>query len=230
MPYSSSVRFQPWQGKGYRDGIAGKRILVLGESHYHSCDTPGDSCNGLSPEDQDARHLRLTMSEVKYWKDNPHSTPLSTAVPKLFEMTKSEFWERVAFYNYVQTFSSAARVRPSSEAWSDDIAVASFQEVLDALEPDRILVLGKDLWCSLPSDDRLLACRPRAEENLPLLEKIGNRNPVDGVGYWYGCRSGSFALAMPIFHPASWGFRAEEWRPEVQKWISFPNLQGSMAK
>ena len=98
-------------------------------------------------------------------------------------MDKSEFWERVAFYNYVQTFSSAARVRPSPEAWGDHVAVEAFQEVLDVLEPDRILVLGKDLWRSLPSDDGLLVCRPRAEENLPLLEKIGNRNPVDGVGY-----------------------------------------------
>jgi hypothetical protein len=230
MPYSSSVRFQPWQGKRYRTGIAGKRILVLGESHYHSCDTPGDSCNGLSSEEQDARHQRLTMSEVEWWKDHPHSTPLSTAIPKLFEMNKSEFWERVAFYNYVQTFSSAARVRPSTEAWGDDIAVESFQEVLDALEPDRILVLGKDLWRSLPSDEKLLACRPRAEEDLPLLEKIGNHNAVDQIAYWYGSRSGHFALAMPIFHPASWGFRAAEWIPEVHKWMSFPNLQDSTSE
>lgn len=30
------------------------------------------------------------------------------------------------------------------------------------------------------------------------------------------------ALAMPIFHPASWGFRAEEWIPEVRNWLNFP--------
>jgi hypothetical protein len=223
MAYSPTVRFEPWEGKDYREGISRKRILILGESHYHSCNKPGDKCNGLDAEEQDARHRGLTISEVKWWKDNPHSTPLSTAIPKLFGMTKSDLWSDVAFYNYVQTLSSAARIRPSTEAWEDQIAVTAFQEVLDVLEPDRILVLGKDLWKSLPSDEKLLACVPRPEIDFPLLEKIGSRTSVDGVAYWYGCRTGHSALAMPISRPASWGVRVKEWVPQVQTWINFPS-------
>ena len=38
------VHFRPWVGSGYERGIAGRKVLVLGESHY--CARPEDDVPG----------------------------------------------------------------------------------------------------------------------------------------------------------------------------------------
>ncbi len=140
---NSKVSFEPWQGSEYRAGIAGRRVLILGESHWHSCDVDPKCADENARADH---HRSLTFTTVNLWKDHGHSSPVSRLVPRLFGMTKPDFWQHVVFYNYLQTFAGpGARCRPKEEQWTDDSAEAS-QTVLDRFEPDRILVLGKDTW------------------------------------------------------------------------------------
>jgi hypothetical protein len=83
MDIGSDVSFEPWEGKLYRDGIGGFRILILGESHYHSCET-NLACREKDGRDQ--RHRNLTRAVVSEWKDYPSRSPVSSRVPALFEM------------------------------------------------------------------------------------------------------------------------------------------------
>jgi hypothetical protein len=100
----SEIKFEPWVGEEYLSGIDGKRLLVLGESHYHSCEDDPECREGDSDEQRETSHRGLTKRVVGFWKDWPHRSPLSHSIPKLFSLEKPEFWKRVAFYNYLQAF------------------------------------------------------------------------------------------------------------------------------
>jgi hypothetical protein len=220
----SQIAFQPWRDQDrYESGFKGHRILVLGESHYHSCeDDP--ACREETDETvRTAYHSQMTYKVVDWWKDKPHRSPLSYRVPKLFgEDQKEVFWPKVAFYNYVQEFvGPAARVRPSEELWAERRNAQAFQEVLDTLRPDRILVLGKKLWTNLESKSPPLARRPEVEEGLPVSSTLNVRDHVDKGCYWYFTSSDHRALAMPIMHPAAVRFSLDEWITPITDWLSF---------
>lgn len=216
----NSVAFYPWVGSKYAGGINGEKVLILGESHYHDCEK--DEACKASEERRIHHHQQFTEMVVWGWRNNLGRTPVSTAVPKLFEIEKSEFWDHVSFYNYVQTFVPSRDVRPTADAW-DSASAQAFQSVLDFLQPDRVLVLGKENWLFLPSDPLILAHKPEPEPALRLLDKMGNGNAVNGIAYWYFCRSGHRALTMPVFHPAAVGFRVEDWLASIRTWLAFPD-------
>ena len=215
-PRLSKAVFKPWVGASYESGerIEGKKVLILGESLYHDCAKEG--CDST-----EKTHRSLTFSVVKHWKDNPHSSRVSSFIPKLFEIEKCDFWERVVFYNYLQNFAGkSARCKREPGLWDDENSVSAFQQVVDVFEPDRILVLGKDTWSNLPSV-QLPAGPPILENNFALSSKVGDRHQVDSFAYWYLSRSGHRSLTMPIIHPSAGIFRLDDWQPEVKKWLAF---------
>jgi hypothetical protein len=81
----STVEFEPWRGTDYETGINGRRILILGESHYHSCEEE-EGCNDETAKE--AHHRNLTFNVIDQWKNKPHRSPLSYRVPELFQMHK----------------------------------------------------------------------------------------------------------------------------------------------
>lgn len=63
---------------------------------------------------------------------------------------RSVFWNTVAFYNYItEIVGDGPRCRPSSEMWGN--AEKPFEEVIDVLAPNRIVVVGKTLWDNMTS-------------------------------------------------------------------------------
>lgn len=67
------------------------------------------------------------------------------------EADRSAFWNDVAFYNYVQvSVGDSARVRPTAEMFG--AAERPFWRTLRELKPTHMLVLGAELWESLPSE------------------------------------------------------------------------------
>lgn len=214
-----NVQFRPFKGKDYERGINGKKVLILGESHHHNCEKAGDCCNHLTTSKRIERHRRLTCEEVEWWKQNPAKTPLSHALPKLFGLPRYEFWDHVSFYNYVQSFVAAPRRRPNDEQFKE--SAKAFQEVLNHLRPDRILVLGKQCWLSLPGNDDPVSKPPIIERNIMASRRLGLRESNDGFAYWYYCRGKQWALALPIAHPSSFGFRSADYIDSIRKWMSF---------
>ena len=96
----AKISFLPWIGKHYyKTGFAGKRILVLGESHY---------CQNVSDASEDITRLVIMdlfdpTSEHEAYKNT--YTKFAQALLGRGELSfadKELFWNSVAFYNYVR--------------------------------------------------------------------------------------------------------------------------------
>jgi hypothetical protein len=132
--------FQPWVGKAYRaEALSGIRVLILGESHYGS------------PEQQ---RCQFTQDWVASYANGSRNNRFFTTVTKLFlgtpsgvtltAMQRGDFWSKIAFYNYIQSFpGSTARVRPTSALWC--AAERPLLHVLAELAPQVVFVLGRQL-------------------------------------------------------------------------------------
>lgn len=139
----SQILFKPWVGSCYLKHNLGARILILGESHYGD---PGDE------------HENFTIDVVKLWgqeKRLPFFTKISKTVLNygasdfLSDQDRFDFWENVAFYNYVQAIvGEGPRDRPSCAMWEK--SESALQEVIENLAPQVIIVLGKELAENLP--------------------------------------------------------------------------------
>ena len=219
---NSKIVFRPWMVDGPLPTIQDRRVMILGESHYHDCEND-QNCSGLNDAERHARHERLTIDVVGSWREKPHRSPISHRLPKLFGLEdKNTFWQSVIFYNYLQVFAGPkARIRPSEEMWADSQNAEAFQEVSDKLEPDCILVLGKKLWSKLPSQVPPLAYAPEPEYRLPVSGNVNSYHSVERICYWYRSKTGKRALSMPIMHPSAVGFDLTEWTEPVANWLGF---------
>lgn len=140
-----NVNFYPWVGSNYENSMFGIKILILGESHYAEHDDEPDS--------------DWTKHVIKHnAQDNPNAffTKITKAVlglnsgAELSEETRSNFWEHVAFYNYVQGIvGESGRIRPTNEMWKG--AERPFLSVVESLKPDVVIVLGAMLGEWVPT-------------------------------------------------------------------------------
>ena len=131
----------------------GIKILILGESHYAGSD--------------DYPASDWTQHVIKHnAQDNPNAffTKITIAVlglnsaGELSNETRSNFWEHVAFYNYVQDIvGQHGRISPTTKMWK--AAERPFLDMIDSLRPDVVIVLGSMLGecVSALSDDTKVA-------------------------------------------------------------------------
>jgi hypothetical protein len=178
---------RPWIGPSYGgSGYRGRKVLVLGESEYEW------KSGVLTSEIA----TTLITDNIRGDYSNPFYTKIYhvfSEEPKWKSFARfGEFWNSVAFYNYIQEkVGTTPRQRPTPEMWPR--WQGTFLSVIETLAPDRILVLGLELW-----------------QNLQWL-KIIERSPE---------KEGEFRLiaktltikAAHIPHPASFGFKPDEWR------------------
>ncbi len=185
------VTFQPWRGKGYCEGKP--RLMILGESHY-------DWSDRTDPEHS------VTTTVVKLWGIEKRSSfftkiaALCTGeIPRDAE-ARRDFWESVAFYNYIQVFvGDAPRKRPDSSMRPR--SEQAFRTVLAELRPQIILVLGRQNW-----------------ENMPELGGMAGE-PLTSLGnpysytWLYPTAAGEHALAFHVRHPSAPGFNFRRFIP-----------------
>lgn len=69
----------------------------------------------------------------------------------LWKLDRSDFWNSVAFYNYVQEPVLEARCRPTSQMFA--AGRQAFVEILSSLQPTHVLALGIELWRHMPEFD-----------------------------------------------------------------------------
>lgn len=174
----NTVRFAPWVGSLYTEGFCGLRILLVCESHY------GDKTHErptVTPEIVKAlalgeRHPQATGKLRRH----PHFTKIMCAVKnvrKSFSSAqKREFWNSVAYYNFLQEFIRATRVDPPKDAW--ERGNSAFTEVLDVLAPELIVCF------SARNGDRIRSLAgdvPVAVVNHPSRFEYSRFNPVIAV-------------------------------------------------
>jgi hypothetical protein len=135
--------FDPWVGSRYRtDGLSGVRLLILGESHYGDAGTESRSFTSeVVREWGQKKRLRFfTLTQKLVLGLDPGWVSLEE---------RMEFWERVAFYNFVQCFPGPRpRYRPTEAMWK--AAVKPFLATLEELDPHLLLVLGFKIYSQLP--------------------------------------------------------------------------------
>lgn len=184
--------FDPWVGARYRtDGVSGMRVLILGESHYGDVGTESRS---------------FTIEVVRKWGQEKRLR-FFTLTQKLVlgrgpgwvsSEERAEFWERVAFYNFVQCFTGPGpRYRPMEAMWH--AAAQPFLDTLVELEPHLLVVLGFELHRHLP----------RVPQNVYV---CGVQHP-SSVGFqcgkWHPVIAGGFAavagnVTQQLASPDSW--------------------------
>ena len=159
----NNVIFIPWIGKQYfNGGIFGKKILVLGDSHYcqdNDCKTCG--VLGSNPiEMGDCRKLTCNTvksfldknAEFEKWKNTfKRFSGVMAGGHKTTDEEDHQIWNSISFYNFVQTAIQLGPRSPySEEAYKKSLSM--FWNVLDNLLPDLVIVWGEKAWNELPSE------------------------------------------------------------------------------
>jgi hypothetical protein len=188
--------FSPWKGDIY--GSKDVRLLILGESHHGTNPTPDWTVNVV--------RRYIANKETESWF--PTFTKIGQVVTgrKRSEIDRSQFWNSIAFYNYVQEVVAgfARGPRPTPEMFTR--SQPAFQEVISELRPTHILALGMHLWRNMPPSSNahgVLACEGKSSD----------------CRHYASRDSSHHALAIGIKHPSA-GFSAPAWHPLVAKFLS----------
>lgn len=168
------VYFEPWVGPDYdRGGLWGRKVLIVGESHYDEWADEAEA--GQPPLPVTKHHLSRNFTQecvqdileggkgAVFWK-----RILNRVGGHEYEdRSLPEFWNRVAFYNLVQSpVCGGPGRRPTTEQWN---AIEDpLREVIAVLKPDRILFTGWTMWGYVPPRDGV--CEPivAGDQKIPL--------------------------------------------------------------
>lgn len=137
--------FQPWIGANYQAGSEHNcRIMILGESHYGKpTDARLDFTNYIVG--------RYAITERRrFFSVIQRLVSLDTKRGTYSVASKRAFWNSVVFCNYVQAIvGGKARQRPTAAMW--DTGATVLLKVLKEVEPEVLVILGKELKKYLPT-------------------------------------------------------------------------------
>ena len=202
--------FDPWVGDNYgspNDLGLPSRLLILGESHYGG------------PE-KDRRSLTREVIEDQ-WSGCPYR--YFTGVRKAIlgpsqEVDVQDFWQSVAFWNFIQGLVENPGNRPTQHMWEE--ARDCFRETLNRLGPTHMIVTGFRLWDHLPGDKDFWFDAP-GDEVATIRKLVPNefRNRDHERRGWLGrYRHGSGkCLVVKIQHPSR--FSSEQWHPVIRDFL-----------
>lgn len=202
------VKFLPFVGDQYWYGISfndngelvlgteakpGKKVLVLGESHYCDEDLSDEE---LSSFTRDVLDCYLNSEERYSWMRTfvKFERALSNTVTK-FEDSKN-IWNHLMFYNYLQRPLRGTRMAGDSEDYEE--AKTPFFAILKLYQPDYIIVWGRRLFDNLPSEN--------GEEGKYM-------SGIDMNSWSYKIED-KMIKVLPIYHP-SVGFSWDYWHKVI---------------
>ena len=144
------VTFSPYIGKRYRSST--NRLMVLGESHYPNNDKSLEQLRILTLTVLQA-YLDYKNKEKKHERWMNTFTKFSNVLNghRLTGERAVNFWEEVAFYNYVQVPTSGTRKSPCKSDFQN--SYAAFKKVVGEIKPNIIIIWGHRLWRNLPKED-----------------------------------------------------------------------------
>lgn len=210
--------FRPYVGRDYYRGFDnGKKVLVLGASHY--CAYNEDStkfncpvwheCTSLerkdsSPFNEACPYYRemngntkkledCTINELNHFLDGDEYTSYrnftNLMMVKFNIGNEQSVWDRLAFANYVQYF--VPYVTTPNQTRSDMVNFEAFMETVDELNPDIVIVWGT----KIPEH----FSRGYIQKLVPVLEKQKN-------GYFWKLELNKHKIIIVNpYHPSDWG-------------------------
>lgn len=194
------VKFLPLVGDKYNTGWNGKRVMVLGESHY--CASPEQAVPQIT--NQIITDLYDASSEHESYKNTYTKFANAFAGHSLSFNERRNLWHSVLFYNYVQVPISGPRKSPIVQEFIS--SETAFFEILYTYNPDYIISWGKRLYCNLP----------RRGYQLPDLTLPNG----DSMETWaYEIADKHIVQVLPIMHPSA-AFVPSYWHVAIQTFIN----------
>ncbi len=201
MNWNNHIRFCPWIGKDYQQGFEvrsyGKRlrVLVVGESHYK--DGSHDD-NGDRTFTQDVVANYLAPRKERGWQPSKFWTVLGRTIAGRDSYDPPKFWNEISYYVFVQDFAGdGPRQRPTPQMW--DISYPPFLEIIEKLVPQKVIVVGKELWSHVQK------LEPSANQGILSIKRDGIATTID---------------VTHIIHPSSFGFKSDDHYPAVTRFLT----------
>jgi hypothetical protein len=149
LKYTPAVRFHPFVGEAYGSApFYSGRLLIVGESHHDDWDSP--------PTESD-----WTIEAVRQGMEEGGRSRLWDQVPQAVTgeghsvRTMRDFWNSVAFYNYVQRAmlwkGKTGAIRESPPMSEAIRYQGAYLEVLRDLNPTLVLAFSSTLWDAFPT-------------------------------------------------------------------------------
>lgn len=140
------LTWSPWVGQRYSERPPQKRLLVIGESHYYSGETPAERQANREKWLIYPQYTRDVVSEslVNYeW-----TTRTLDTIPKLLfktaDIDRHRLWADSAYYNFVQRMMDYKQDgSPERPTWDDYVAGwRVFAEVVKVIRPSHCVFIG----------------------------------------------------------------------------------------
>lgn len=139
----NNLRWYPWIGKEYYDGFIGKKLLLVGESHYAQ---GNDENEDKEYYDDFMRDKYSTTDTIKSLLGKNGNWNLYTNTYKALlgdsQVDIDKFWSKVSFYNFIQRPMLTNKDRPTKEdsinAWN------TFLCLIKILKPTDCIFLGSE--------------------------------------------------------------------------------------
>ena len=186
------IKVFPWIGKNYyTPKTLPHKTLIMGESNY---------------TDENNFNSNLVIECIKDYLDKNEDKSFSRFATKILRVILGEntkvdkqiFWNDIAFYNYVQYLvGNKSGDRPSFEMWQKSFE--AFEEIINELKPERILVLGKQNWENLLSNIKSNNINIENIDEYTIKTNIDNQNII--IGYIVHPSSGGGYFTYKIYHP-----------------------------
>ena len=199
------VKFLPFVGDQYWYGISfndngelvlgteakpGKKVLVLGESHYCDDDWKDEELYTFT---RDVLDCYLDSEERYSWMRT--FVKFERALdPKESKYSKN-IWSHLMFYTYLQKPLYSIRMIGTQGDYEE--AVELFNKVLEQYKPDCIMVWGRRLYNNLPTKD--IKCFDLSSD-------------IEIMEYNF---EGYEVLVMPMQHPSGVFFSCSFWYENV---------------
>ena len=214
-----NIFFQPFVGMDYANGgIFGKRIMILGESHYcdESCTDCGDcqlhrECMNFTQQVLD--DYLNENKERQNWMRTFLKFERSLVGEETNQAMRLKIWNSVIFFNYLQAAMGGPREAGAAEQYHQ--AGKAFFEVIEKYQPEYVIVWGKRLWNNLPGGHW-------RQEQVSDVHWV-DCNDMEVEGTWvpngfYMMPGGKHVKALVVNHP-SVGYSWDYWYKVIQRFL-----------
>jgi hypothetical protein len=191
--YSEQVNFHPWVGNEYGKASRwGIPLLVVSESYYNDW--------------TDTLPHSYTSDLIKAYGFGEKRHAFFTKLMKAFMGAESDdpgarhsFWNSIAHSVYIQeSVGGVSSQRPTGQMWTG--AQSPFLEVVSALKPTAIVIVGRAVWDHLPNVIERDSIRSSEGQSLE-------------TGQLLGARVGA------IHHASYKGFSPTKWHPMLIQFL-----------
>lgn len=186
--YSKLVKMHPWEGDNYDTNHP--KILILGESLYDKKiekNTIIKMIKNLIEHENYAFFTKLEyiISKPEHWDSGDGVN---------YKLDREKFWNDISFYEYIQESLSGPKEKVPESYWIN--AKVPFEEVMNTLAPDIIVVLGYETYWNLPEGGK----EGKVYD--------GKKNMIT---WKYTLKGGKKVFLCAFQHPSSFGFSSEQW-------------------